>query len=138
MRPASDGGRQLPLRALAAAVQDDVCAGPRGHRRLRLRAVGLLDWQRARPGQRPRPRPWPPGPRPRPPPRIPRPALPGVGALTQPAPCALRPGLRLAAALLQEADAVAPIGVLADALSRSLVDALCVADGRPGPGGTGP
>lgn len=40
-RAASDSGGQLPLGALAAAVQDEVCAGPRGHGRLRLGALGL-------------------------------------------------------------------------------------------------
>ena len=41
MGAASDGGGQLPLGALAAAVQDEVCAGPGGHGRLRLGALGL-------------------------------------------------------------------------------------------------
>lgn len=44
---------------------------------------------------------------------------------------AQRPGSPRASALLQESDAVAAIGVLAKALPRTLVDALCVADGRP-------
>lgn len=38
---------------------------------------------------------------------------------------------------MQIADAVAPVGVLAEALPRSLVDAVRVADGRPGPSGVG-
>lgn len=54
-------------------------------------------------------------------------------ALTQPAPRALRLWPPVAAALLQKADAVAPIGVLAEALPGSLVDAVRVADGRPAP-----
>ena len=41
MEAASDGRGQLPLGALAAAVQDEVCAGPGGHGRLRLGALGL-------------------------------------------------------------------------------------------------
>lgn len=59
----------------------------------------------------------------------PRPVL----ALTLCAFCALRPGSCGAAALLLESDAVAAICVLAEALPRTLVDALRVADGRPGP-----
>lgn len=80
MEAASDGRGQLPLGALAAAVQDEVCAGPGGHGRLRLGALGL-----------------------------------GLLLLPQGAPGALwlRP---LVAALLHKTDAVAPIGVLAEAL----------------------
>lgn len=59
----------------------------------------------------------------------PRPVL----ALTLCAFCALRPGSCGAAALLLESDAVAAISVLAEALPRTLVDTLRVADGRPGP-----
>lgn len=133
MGAASDGGGQLPLGALTAAVQDEVCAGPGGHGRLRLGALGLglllllCGWTapgEARPACSASPLhfsgptfmapPPPPGPAPDPAsiarsrPR-PRPEL------TQGAPGALRPE-PLVAALLHKTDAVAPIGVLAEAL----------------------
>lgn len=44
----------------------------------------------------------------------------------------LRPGSCWTTVLLQESDTVAAVGVLAEALLRTLVDALCVSDGRPG------
>lgn len=134
-------------------MQDEVRAGSRGHGGLRLGALSRPTVCRGRPGPsegpppRPHPRafsspdsaaalvPCPPGPggfssalrsRPRP--------LPG---LTVPALRALRPGSRRPSPLLQESDAVAAIGVLAEALPRTLVDALSVANGRPGPAGCG-
>lgn len=67
--PASDGRRQLPLGALAASVQDKVCAGPRGHRGLWLRGLGR--WWLPCGGKRGRVRGPAPSSRPRP--RQPRP-----------------------------------------------------------------
>lgn len=76
--PGSDGGCQLPLGALAATVKDEVCAGPRGYRWLRLRALGLrllFCRQTTGPVTPPRPDPGPHTlqPRPRPAALWPRP-----------------------------------------------------------------